>query len=123
MHESEREPQVIHEAEDHVVVRNHPFERSAETARGNGPRGVQPNGTVWPFPRGHTLGWGVALRFPRGHTLGQGVAFLPSFLRLGPPVVGTPTPISVASNVEEEMPALEPVICSSCWGAERRNWG
>ena len=109
MHESEREPQVIYETEEYVVVRNHPFGRSPETARGNGPRGLQLNGTAWPFPRGHTLGRGVAL--------------LPSFLRLGPPVVGTPTPTSVASNVEGEMLALEPVICSSCWGAERRNWG
>ncbi len=123
MPESEREPQVIHEAEDHVVVRNHPFERPAEIARANGPRGVQPNGIVRPFPRGHTLGRGVALRFPRGHTLGRGVAFLPSFLRLGPPVVGTPTPSSVASNVEDEMPALEPVTCSSGRGVKRRNWG
>ena len=123
MQESVREPQVIHEAEDHVVVRNHPFERLTETASGNGPRGVQPAGTVRQFPRGYPLGRGVALHFPRGHTLGRGVALLPSFLRIGQTVVGTPTPITVAGNVEEEMPALEPVICSFGWGVKRRNWG
>ncbi len=110
MHVPEREPQVIYETEEYVVVRNHPFERSEETERGNGPRGVQFSETVWSS-------------LPRGYTLGRGAAFLSSLIRLGLPVVGTSTPNSVASDVEQEMPALEPVICSSCWGAERRNWG
>ncbi len=103
MYTSESEPQIVDEAEDHVVVRNLPFERPAEVTYANGPRGVQPNGSE--------------LFFPRGYTFGRGAAFVPSFLRLRP-VVG---PL-VGSHVTDDMPVLEPAICYSGRGVKMRNW-
>ncbi len=109
MYVPEREPQVIYETEDYVVVRNLPFGRSEEATHESGPRGLQPSEAARPARRNYTLG--------------RGVAFLPSLIRLGLPVVGTPTSNSVVNNVQRDMPALEPAVCSSSWRAKRRNWG
>ena len=56
MHGSEREPQIVYEAEDYVVVRGLPFECPAVNTRDNGPRGVRSNDTVWPARWGLTTG-------------------------------------------------------------------
>ncbi len=117
MHISQREPQVIHETAEYVVIRNHPFGRSDGSALANGPRGVQTEDIVRPVGRGRGLQGG------RGRASGRGAAILRIMQHFNMPVVGASPSNSREGSLEREMPVLESADRFVYEEEGKRNWG
>ena len=116
MYTSQNEPQVIHETDEYVVVRNLPFGRSDERVFARGLRGVQTE-DIRPVGRGRGLQGG------RGRGSGRGAALLRIMQYFNMPTVGTSPSTSREGSPNREMPNLESADRFSYEGEEKRNWG
>ncbi len=116
MYTSQSEPQVIHETDEYVVVRNLPFGRSNERVFARGLRGVQTE-DIRPVGRGRGLQGG------RGRGSGRGAAILRIMQYYNMPAVGTSPSNSRESSPSREMPLLEPADRFIYEDEGNRNWG
>ena len=115
MHITQPEPQVIHETDEYVVVRNLPFGRPNERVIMSGLRGVQTEDI-------RAVGRGRGLQGGRGRGSGRGAAMLRIMQYFNMPVVGASPSSSRESSRDREMPLLEPANRFE-YEETKRNWG